>query len=275
MGWQLQLKTNLPLNLSAVDFDAVAALPPAEIARLQALPLQSGSQTIPLADAFQVSAVVVANAPEEVVLEGDLTNAVGVGCGLKAITLRVAGNTGPLAGWRMAGGKLTVEGNAGGGLGAGMTGGEIRLTGNVLGDVAPCLPGEKYGMNRGEIYIHGDATAAVGYRMRRGLILVAGRCVGIVGENMLAGTIVVGGDSGPAVGSGMRRGSILLNSPTPQSILPSFGEARATELVVCRLLRRYLLRQNAPLDLPWLDNPVRRFWGDPIYGNRGEVLLPS
>lgn len=152
----------------------------------------------------------------------------------------------------MLGGRLTIKGNAGHLVGSGYRGSRI-------------------GMQGGEIIVHGKAGNEVGGAMRRGLIAIGGDSGDFTGVNMLAGTIIVLGQLGWRTGAGMVRGSII--SMHEAELLPTFSYACTYQPTFLRLYLLHLQSLGLPVDDTQITGQYRRWSGDSVQLNRGEILL--
>jgi formylmethanofuran dehydrogenase subunit C len=225
---------------------------------IAALPLWHGKERTRVGEFFEVS-----GSGDDVRVAGDLSRVRGVGAGMTAGRLTVAGDVGAHAGAGMRGGELHVEGEAGDHAGAGMRGGTLTVAGDV-GAYAGA------GMRGGEIVVHGDAGAQTGARLRRGLIAVGGRAGEAAGLRMIAGTIVALGGVGPWAGAGMRRGSIVTTEAEPLSTFTFSCFYRPP------YLRLYLRRMRAlglGVSDELLDGRYARWCGDGLELKRGEILI--
>jgi formylmethanofuran dehydrogenase subunit C len=233
---------------------------------IAALPLWHGKERARVGDFFAVS-----GAGDDVRVEGDLSRARGLGAGMSAGRLTVAGAAGSDVGAGMRGGELHVDGDAGDWAGAGMRGGTLVVRGSAGRHLGGVLPGEKAGMRGGEIVVHGDAGEQAGAGLRRGLIAVGGRVGDAAGLRMLAGTIVALGALGPRAGAGMRRGSIVTLAPvTP---LPTFAFSCTYRPPFLRLYLRRLRALGLAVPDDALDGRYARWCGDTLELRRGEILI--
>jgi formylmethanofuran dehydrogenase subunit C len=238
----------------------------AEADDVGALPVWHGKERARVADFFAVSGT-----GDDVRLEGDLSRVRGVGAGMTAGRLTVAGDIGAHAGAGMRGGELHVEGDAGDWAGAGMRGGTLVVRGSAGRHLGGVHPGERAGMRGGEIVVHGDAGDRAGAGLRRGLIAVGGRTGEAAGLRMLAGTIVALGALGPHAGAGMRRGSIVTMAPaTP---LATFAFACTFRPPFLRLYLRRLRALGLPVSDDHIDGRYARWSGDGLELRRGEILI--
>jgi formylmethanofuran dehydrogenase subunit C len=109
--------------------------------------------------------------------------------------------------------------------------------------------------------------------MRRGTVIVRGKTGAGTGSRMLGGTIWAEGGFGPDPGAMMRRGTLI--GPHVERLLPTFSDCGKHDLVIVRILNRYLkatLGDLAPKPLPIF---VQRIAGDMATIGKGEILLPA
>ncbi|MCK6626173.1 MAG: formylmethanofuran dehydrogenase subunit C [Anaerolineae bacterium] len=260
----LQTTSTIPLEAEVISPDRLAGLNHAEIA---ALPVQHGNQKAALGDFFRVTG----SSNGEIRLEGDLSRVKLVGAGMSHGRMVIAGNVGMHVGAGMRGGEIVVEGDAGDWAGAEMSGGRLLVKGNAGHLVGSAYRGGTVGMQGGEIIVQGNAGNEVGAAMRRGLIAVGGNSGDFTGVNMLAGTIVVLGQLGWRSGAGMKRGSII--SMHPAEILPTFTFACTYQPTFLPIFLRRLRDQGLPISEAQLKGYYRRWSGDSVELNRGEILL--
>ncbi len=107
--------------------------------------------------------------------------------------------------------------------------------------------------------------------MRGGLIAIGGDGADFAGVNMLAGTIVVLGRLGGRSGAGMRRGSIVTMADA--QMLPTFTYSCTYHPVFLRLYLLHLRRLGLPVGDARIHGRYRRWSGDSVALNRGEVLI--
>jgi formylmethanofuran dehydrogenase subunit C len=260
-------RSALAVDLAGIVPDRLAALAPAEIARL---PIRADGRPVELGAVFDL-----AGDPGDATIEcrGDFSRVHRVAAGMIAGTIRVTGPVGRHAAESMRGGRLDVAGAAGDWLAAEMSGGEVHVAGNAGDNVAGALAGSPTGMRGGLVVVGGDAGSLVGARLRRGIVAIAGDCGAAPGFEMRAGTVVIGGRVGGCPGLGMRRGSIvcLTETPTlPATFLPGATWTPAfLPLLLRRLDRAGYRPATAPLPTTW-----RQWHGDLLTGSRGELLAP-
>ncbi len=103
--------------------------------------------------------------------------------------IKVIGNVGFNAGYRLEGGELHIEGNALNGVGLEMKRGKIFVRGNAGTNAGAQMTG-------GEIMIEGDSENSTGYFMHAGKIHVKGNASGRLGNSARGGQIYVDGNAG-------------------------------------------------------------------------------
>ncbi len=266
MSLTLTLHTDpeVPLEAEALvpeRFEGMAA------ARVAAVQVFYGNQQASLGEFFRVG-----GQPDgELRIVGDAGRVKLIGAGMTRGRIVVDGNAGMHVGAGMSGGEILVTGDAGDWVGGEMRGGRIVVKGNAGHLVGAAPRGSPVGMRGGEIIVHGDAGNEIGGGMRRGLIAIGGNSGDFTGVNMLAGTVVVLGRLGWRTGAGMKRGSIV--SCHPAELLPTFGYACTYRPVALRLLLGYLRERGLAVTRDQLVGRYRRWSGDSVETNRGEVLL--
>ena len=266
MSLTLTLHTQpaVPLEADAISpdrLDGVAASKVAEVA------LQYGNQRAQIGDFFKVEG----NPDGEIRVVGDASRVKRIGTAMTRGRIIIEGDAGMHTGAGMASGEIRVQGNAGDWLGAEMSGGRITVTGNAGHMVGSALRGARPGVLGGEIIVHGNAGNEAGGGMRRGLIAIGGDSGDFAGVNMLAGTVVVLGSLGWRPGAGMRRGTIV--SMRPAELLPTFFYACVYRPVALRLVLGHLRKLGLPVTDAQLTGRYRRWCGDGVELNKGEVLL--
>lgn len=264
----------LRLKAPATERIDLSTITPAKLATLSAydtcsLKVGMGRNGLALGDAFDISG----SAGDTITIEGSGASLDYIGAGLDAGTIRVIGNVGTYAARKMTGGKLEIRGNAGGYLGSGMSGGMVHVTGNAGDNAGGILAGDRFGMVGGIIAIQGNLGARAGDKMRRGTIVVHGKAGEGAGSRMIGGTIWADGGFGAAPGYMMRRGTLI--GSHVERLLPTFVDCGRHDLVIARVISRYLkdtLRDLAPKPMPLF---VQKIGGDMATIGRGEILLPA
>ena len=260
----LHAEPEVPLEAEALipeRFEGMTA------AQIDAVPLLYGNQKAALGDFFRA-----AGAPDgELRIAGNAYRVKMIGAGMTRGRIVIEGNAGMHLGAGMRGGEILVQGNAGDWLGEEMQGGRIVVQGNAGHLVGSALRGGRIGVLGGEIIVHGSAGNEIGSGMRRGLIAIGGDAGDFTGVNMLAGTVAVLGQLGWRTGAGLKRGTIV--SMHPAELLPTFGYACTYRPVLLRLLLAHLRGLGLPVTDEQLAGRYRRWSGDGIELNRGEILL--
>lgn len=257
---------DVPLEADSITPDKFAGLSPADVA---ALPLQYGNQKATLGDFFRVEGSVNG----EIRVEGDLSRVKLIGSEMSTGRIVIDGSVGMHLGAMMTGGEIVVSGSAGDWVGAEMEGGRIIIHGNAGDMVGSGYRGSAIGVRGGEIIVHGNAGNEVGGAMRRGLIAIGGSAGDFVGVNLRAGTVIVLGQMGWRPGAGMIRGSII--SMQPVQTLPTFSYDCLYHPVFLRMYLLYLQQMGLPIEEAHITGQYRRWSGDAVEMNRGEILLFS
>ncbi|HSI58525.1 MAG TPA: formylmethanofuran dehydrogenase subunit C [Ideonella sp.] len=274
---KLTLKNTPPLrvDLRALSPAIGKALTQREVERL---PLTHGSQTLPLAEFFEVTF----NDDDTWRIEGDLSRFDRIGWQMAAGHLVVDGPVGDYAGAGMHGGALHVKGSAGALAACEMAGGLLEIDGDVGDFAASTLPGSMDGMRGGSLIVRGHAGARFGDRMRRGTALVFGDAGDFLASRMVAGSIAVGGRVGAHLGYGMRRGSVVLaggaggagGAGAAPQMPATFMPALVDPVVFWQLLSRDLARHGGPFEsLP--ARRITRHLGDVSAAGKGELIVVS
>lgn len=266
MALEMRLDTipEIPLEAELICPDKLSGKPAAEVAKLS---VQYGSRQASIGDFFSVQGVC----DDEIHLQGELSRVKFIGAGMTRGRIVVDGCVGMHLGAGMSGGDIRVAGDAGDWIGAEMSAGRIIVQGNAGHMVGSAVRGSHVGILGGEIIVHGSAGNEAGSAMRRGLIAIGGDSGDFTGVNMLAGTVVVLGRLGMRSGAGMRRGSIV--SMHDAELLPTFAYACAYRPAYLRLYLLHLKALGMTVDDVQLEGSYRRWSGDNIELNRGEILL--
>lgn len=254
------------LDLSQLTPKRLAAMPASEIPRLV---VGTSKRQRTVGDFFTVSG----KPGDRVTIEGSSNRLDFVGAELDQGTVIVEGDTGFCAGRAMSGGRLEIRGDAGAWLASGLTGGFVSVKGSAGGYVGGLRAGDRFGMAGGIVVIEGDAGDRVGDRMRRGTIVVRGRCGTNAGSRMLGGTIWAEQGLGTDPGVLMRRGTLI--GPGAEKMLPTFADAGKHDLVILRVLSRYLAATLGRLAPRPLSGSVRKFAGDLATIGKGEILITA
>ena len=239
----------------------------ASAASVAALPVLYGNRRARLGDFFRVEG----EGDGELRIVGDCKRVKMIGARMTRGRIVIEGDAGMHLGAGMSGGTIVVHGNVGDSAGAEMLGGLLVVMGNAGHLVGSAIRGGSVGVRGGEIVVHGNVGNETGSAMRRGLIAVGGDAGDFTGVNMLAGTVVVLGKLGWRSGAGMRRGSII--STQSAELLPTFSYACTLRPVMLRLLLAHVRRHGLQVTDEQLAGRYRRWTGDALEMNRGEVLL--
>ncbi len=268
MALHLALETapEVPLEADAVSPDRLAGLSEAEVAKQ---PVLHGNAQAELGEFFSVTAN--GGADGELRVEGALGRVKLLGAGMSRGRLTVDGDAGLHLGTGMTGGEIVVTGNAGDWVGPEMSGGRITVHGDAGHAVGSAYRGSQVGMRGGEIVVHGRAGNEIGNGLRGGLVAIGGDAGDFTGVNMLNGTVVVLGELGIRSGAGMRRGTIA--SMRDAEILPTFTYAGSFEPTFLRLYLLHLRGLGLPVEDVQIAGRYRRWSGDSVELNRGEILL--
>jgi formylmethanofuran dehydrogenase subunit C len=254
----------VPLEAEAVSPERFEGLSAAQAAAVAVL---HGNRRAQVGDFFRVEGK--GNAELRVV--GDCARVKRIGAAMSRGSIVIEGNAGMHLGAGMSGGTIIVKGNAGDSVGVEMLGGLIVVMGDAGHLVGSTIRGGSVGVRGGEIIVHGNVGNETGSSMRRGLIAVGGNAGDFTGVDMLAGTVVVLGQLGWRSGAGMKRGSII--STQPADLLPTFSYACTYRPVILRLVLAHLRERGLPVTDAHLSGRYRRWSGDAVEMNRGEVLL--
>ncbi|MFT3730701.1 MAG: formylmethanofuran dehydrogenase subunit C [Hyphomicrobium sp.] len=254
------------ITLAGITPSKLAALSSHETANLN-VGIEKGG--IALGDAFDISG----SSGDTLTIEGGTPAIDFVGGGLDSGTIRVVGDVGAFAARSMSGGKLEIRGNAGDFLASGATGGFIQVSGNAGDNIGGVATGDRFGLLGGTVWVGGNIGARAGDKMRRGTIVVRGKTGTGAGSRMIGGTIWAEGGFGAEPGLMMRRGTLI--GPSVESLLPTFVDCGKHDLVIVRVIARYLkstLGDLAPKPMPLF---VQKIGGDTATIGRGEILLPA
>jgi formylmethanofuran dehydrogenase subunit C len=261
--------TSMPrerLDLSHLTPRRLSTMPLAEMLKLN---VGSTKSTLSVGDVFAVSG----KPSDTVKIESGSARLDFVGAELDHGTMIVEGDVGVGAGRNMRGGRLEIKGDAGALLGSGISGGEILVKGSAGGQVGGLSPGDKFGMTGGLIVIEGQAGDRVGDRMRRGTIFIRGKCGAFAGSRMVGGTIWSELGFGADPGLLLRRGTLI--GPSVEHMLPTFADAGKHDLVILRILSRYMTATLGPLAPRPLSGNVRKYAGDLATVGKGEILITA
>jgi len=266
MSLTLTLKSapEVPLEADAITPERLDGMSAAQAAAIAVL---YGNRRAQLGDFFAIEG----QGDGELRLIGDCARVKRIGAAMTRGRIVIDGNVGMHLGAGMSGGAIVVRGNAGDSVGVEMLGGLIVVMGDAGHLVGSAIRGGSVGVRGGEIIVHGNVGNETGSAMRRGLIAVGGDAGDFTGVNMLAGTVVVLGQLGWRSGAGMKRGSII--SARPAELLPTFSYACTYRPVMLRLLLAHLREKGLPVTDAHVSGRYRRWSGDAVESNRGEILL--
>lgn len=268
LTFRLGAPPNERLDLSQLTPARLAEIPVGDVPRLV---IGTSKRGLTVGDVFKVSG----STGDRVVIEGGSGLLDCVGAELDKGTVIVDGEVGMSAGRKMRGGRLEIRGDAGAWLASGLAGGIVAIKGSAGSYVGgqQAQAGDKFGMTGGTVVIEGDAGDRAGERMRRGTIIVRGRCGANAGSRMIGGTIWTERGFGAAPGLLMRRGSLI--GPSVEAMLPTFADSGSHELVILRVMSRYLADTLGPLAPRAVNGPVHKYAGDLATIGKGELLLTA
>lgn len=256
------------LDLSQLTPETLSAIPVADVPRLI---IGTSKRGLTVGDVFKVSGTP----GDSVVIEGGSRLFDYVGAKLKQGTIIVEGEAGMSAGRLMRGGSLEIRGDAGAWLASCLAGGIVTVKGSAGSYVGgqQAQAGDKFGMTGGIVVIEGDVGDRAGERMRRGTIVVRGSCGANAGSRMIGGTIWAERGFGAAPGLLMRRGTLI--GAAVESMLPTFADSGMHDLVVLRILSRYLSTTLGPLAPRAITGGVHKYAGDLATIGKGEILITA
>ncbi len=264
-GLTLRLRAPLVerIDLSGITPHAAVAQ---DVDALRRTVVANGSRAVTLGDVYFVSGTP----GDHLEIEGS-ARADGLGAGMNGGTMTVEGDAGDDAARGMRKGRLEIRGRAGVHLASGMKGGLVVVSGDAGDLLGAARPGERFGLSGGTVLVGGDSGQRTGDRMRRGTILIRGMAGPAAGSRMMGGTIWTerGFRAGP--GPLLRRGTLI--GPSVEHLLPTFTDCGWHDMVVLRLLSRYMTATLGSLAPPPLPEKVRRFAGDLATIGKGEILL--
>lgn len=254
------------LDLSKLTPSRLGAMPGNDIPRI---PIGTSNRKLTVGDVFTISGT----AGDRVTIDASSGRLDFIGAELDQGTVVVEGDVGAYAGAGMKGGRLEIKGDTGPWLAAAQGGGLVSVKGSTGAFVGAQRPGDRFGMTGGIVVIEGHAGDRVGERMRRGTIVVRGRCGGYAGSRMLGGTIWTEQGFGTDPGVLLRRGTLI--GPSVERLLPTFTDAGKHDLVMLRILSRYLAASLGSLAPRPLGGSVRKFAGDLATVGKGEILISA
>ena len=267
-GFTLKLRQapNMRLDLSGLIPSKLAGLSAGEIERL-AMETEFGPGKA--GDFFAVSGT----ASETLTIEGASDRLDFIGKGLDLGTVVIEGDAGAYAGADITRGRLEIHGNAGAYLAAGAKGGLVTVKGSAGDFLGGARSGERFGMLGGTVIVDGNVGTRTGERMRRGTVITRGTFGPAAGSRMVGGTLWTEKGFGSGPGPLLRRGTLI--GPAVEGLLPTFNDCGKHDLLILRILSRYMtdtLGALAPRPLPTV---VRRLAGDMAALGKGEILLTA
>ncbi len=254
------------VNLSALNPSTLAGLSAAEIEKLA---IGSGEGALLVGDLFDVSGTP----GETIAIAGGSPLFDYVGAGLTQGAIVVEGSVGNLAARGMKGGKLEIRGDAGAYLASTATGGLAHVKGSAGDFAGAAWMGDKFGMLGGTAVVEGNVGQRAGERMRRGTLVARGAIGPAAGSRMVGGTLWTETGFGAGPGPLLRRGTLI--GPKVESFLPTFSDCGAHDLVMLRILTRYITETLGALAPKPLPHKVRKFAGDRATIGKGEILLTT
>jgi len=260
----LHTKPAVPLEAEVLCPDRVQGLTSVEVAKLL---VYHGNEKAALGDFFKVSG----SGDSEIRIEGDLKRVKHIGAGMTHGRIEIEGPVGSHLGAGISGGEIRVHADVGDWVGPEMKGGRIFIEGNAGHMLGSAYRGSTVGMREGEIIVSGNVGNEAGNAMRGGLIAIGGDSGDFAGVNMLAGTIIVLGQLGIRTGAGMKRGSIV--SMHDAAVLPTFTYACTYHPLYLRFYLLHLLDLGLKVAEAQLLGRYRRYSGDSVELNRGELLI--
>ena len=267
---RVKMPPGFDVDASPLAPATIAAMP---VATLERLALRAGSDTVAIAELFDVSRNADDREPT-LVIEGDSRWLIRIGAGMEGGVLRVLGSAGDYAGAQMRGGTLAIEGDAGHFAACEMRGGRLNIAGHCGDFAASPRAGEMEGMTGGTLAIGGNAGERLADRMRRGLVTVAGNAGAFAASRLVAGTICVAGQVGEHYGYGMRRGTLVL-ATAPATLPATFVAGGRGFDVFWALLVKSLANEAAPFSRLAPDRLPQRYAGDVAVDGRGEILIAA
>ena len=260
----------LSIDLAGVVPDRIATLAPRDLGRLV---VRADERPTELGTLFRITGTA---ADGRIECRGDFSRVHGVGAGMAAGEIVVAGNAGRHAGEGMTGGTLTIQGDAGDWLACEMTGGTVHVAGSAGDNAAAALPGSRHGMRGGLVVIAGHAGCLAAARMRRGILAVGGDCGPAAAFELRAGTVLVAGAVGPDAGHGMQRGSLVAAGARfepPATFCKGAVWVPAFLPLLAARLEAAGFGRGGPAIRTLLQGPWEQWHGDLVTGGRGEIFL--
>jgi formylmethanofuran dehydrogenase subunit C len=267
-GFTLKLRQapSMRLDLTGLIPSKLAGLSAADVERLV---LDTEFGPAKAGDFFSISGI----ASETLTIEGGSDRLDFIGKGLDLGAIVVEGDAGAYAGADITRGRLEIRGSAGAYLAAGAKGGLVTVKGSAGDFLGGARSGERFGMLGGTVVVDGNVGTRAGERMRRGTVLARGTFGPAAGSRMVGGTLWTEKGFGPGPGPLLRRGTLI--GPAVEGLLPTFNDCGKHDLLILRILSRYMtdtLGTLAPRPLPAV---VRRLAGDMAAIGKGEILLTA
>jgi formylmethanofuran dehydrogenase subunit C len=260
----------LSIDLAGVVPDRIVALTASDLGRLV---VRADERLTELGTLFRITGTA---ADGRIECRGDFSRVHGVGAGMAAGEIVVAGNAGRHAGEGMTGGTLTIQGDAGDWLACEMTGGTVHVAGSAGDNAAAALPGSRHGMRGGLVMIAGHVGCLAAARMRRGILAVGGDCGPAAAFELRAGTVLVAGAVGPDAGHGMQRGSLVAAGARfepPATFCKGAVWVPAFLPLLAARLEAAGFDRGGPAIRTLLEGPWEQWHGDLVTGGRGEIFL--
>jgi formylmethanofuran dehydrogenase subunit C len=254
------------VDLSKLTPSILGNMSSSDIARLV---IGTSQRKLTIGDLFTITG----KAADSVTIAGGSNRLDFVGAELEHGTIVVDGDVGAFAGRDMSGGRLEIKGDAGAWLASGLSGGLIWVKGAAGSFIGGQRAGDKFGMSGGIVVVDGHAGDRAGERMRRGTLVVRGRCGAYAGSRMIGGTIWAEQGFGPSPGVMLRRGTLI--GPSVERLLATFVDTGKQDLVILRILSRYLTASLGQLAPRPLSGTVRKYAGDLATVGKGEILITA
>lgn len=254
------------VNLSALVPSRLAGLSLGDIEKLS---IGSGAGARCVGDVFSVSG----SPGETIVISGGSSQFDYVGADLDGGSITVEGAVGNLAARGMTGGKIEIQGDAGAYLASTAKGGLAHVKGSAGDFAGGAWMGDRFGMLGGTVVVEGSVGQRAGERMRRGTIIARGAFGPAAGSRMVGGTLWTETGFGAGPGPLLRRGTLI--APKVDAFLPTFSDCGWHDLVVLRILTRYITETLGALAPRPLPGKVRKYAGDRATIGKGEILLTA
>jgi formylmethanofuran dehydrogenase subunit C len=267
-GFTLKLRhaPSMRLDLTGLIPSKLAGLSAADVERL-AIATEFGPGKV--GDSFSVSGT----ASETLTIEGGSERLDFIGADLDMGAIVVEGDTGAYAGSDITRGRLEIRGNAGAYLAAGAKGGLVTVKGSAGDYLGGARSGERFGMLGGTVVVDGNVGTRAGERMRRGTVIARGTFGPAAGSRMVGGTLWTEKSFGSGPGPLLRRGTLI--GPAVEGLLPTFNDCGKHDLLILRIMSRYMTDTLGALAPRALPPTVRRLAGDMAALGKGEILLTA